>query len=847
ANVSRLERLRREARVLASISHPNIATIYGLEESPDALFIAMEFIDGKTLSQRLGRSAMPLPEALDVCEQIAAGVEAAHEAGVIHRDLKPGNVMFTADGTVKVLDFGLARELKIVEANANANAKVGTEGDSRAAPLTRQGSFFGTPAYMSPEQARGESLDRRSDIFSFGSILFRCLTGRPAFDGEGDLELIDGILSGEPDWSKLPPNTPEALRKVLRRCLAKDPADRYRHIGDVRLELREMIESRAWEQREDQPARPTARRALPWVVALLALGLALAAALLPWRAVPVPTRQGAAQRLDLALPENTTQKDLERLQLAVSRDGRFIVAPFQTAGGQELWIRAFGNGGGWRRIEGTLGAHRPFLSPDGQWVGYHRDGHLYKRRLSGGDPIRIINTTNWYGAAWGEGDAIAYTPTWGDPIHVVARPGASPVVVTRLQPAEDEHSHLSPFVIPGGRWVLCHVWHGKEECSILATELASGADHTVIGNATSARVAATPRGDYLLFERASMIFAAPFDRATAKVTGPEQPIAEGVMNDGTRFAAYFDVADDGTLVYFPGTSFQEENRLSYVNPDGTTEPLNDDRLSFAEPRFSKDGKKLAVGLKGKVYQAMVYDLERNTKEPVLSGGGDTVAHAFSPDGQTIACTINRLGGYGIDLINLRDGTWRRLTPARADYQSDLDWSSDGRHLVFSMSPAEGAARDAWLVEIGAKDESPRQVIATPGADVQPGISPDCKWLAYSSNVSGRPEVYLAAFPQGDRVKSVSLGGGQQPVWSPDGKSLYYIAPQGLVQVGISAADGAVAGRPTVVYDKPFGQSDPIARDYAIAPDGRPFVVEPSERRPGVTHMCVVTNWYQLLK
>jgi len=317
------------------------------------------------------------------------------------------------------------------------------------------------------------------------------------------------------------------------------------------------------------------------------------------------------------------------------------------------------------------------------------------------------------------------------------------------------------------------------------------------------------------------------------------------MNDGTRFAAYFDVADDGTLVYIPGRSFAEESRIAYVNEDGSSEPLNDDRLSFAEPRFSRDGKKLTVALKGKLYQATVYDLERQTHEPLLTGG-DTVAHVFSPDGARMAVTVNRDAGYGVYIVNAADNTLRQLCPPGADYPSDLDWSGDGKYITFCMSPVEGSPRDVWRVEVGSGDEKPKPVIATAGADVHAVISPDSKWLAYTSDVSGKREVYLAAFPSGERIRPVSSTGGEQPMWSPDGKSLYYIAPQGLVSVVVSG-DGVVMGRPTIAYNKPFGQSDPIARDYTIAPDGRPFIVEPSERRPGVSNLCVVTNWYQLLK
>jgi serine/threonine protein kinase len=363
ASAARLERLRREARVLASISHPNIATIYGLEESHDTLFIAMELIEGKTLSQRLGRIGMLVPEALATCEKIAAGVEAAHEAGVVHRDLKPGNVMFTGDGAVKVLDFGLARELK-----PEHNATLAGDDATRGAPLTRNGSFFGTPAYMSPEQARGEPLDRRSDIFSFGSILFRCLTGRPAFDGEGDAETIDGILNRDPDWSRLPENTPPALLKVLRRCLAKDPADRYRDIGDVRLELRELIDSRdeAWAT-----PRPKRWRLAPGSIAALAACVALLAVV--WSrhgAGPAPvgivvglTRPGAAAR-----PGAARERGAEGSGARSGCAGARRLVPHRAVP-DRVGTGAVGPRLRRRRVAAhrrTLGAHRPFLSPDGQ-------------------------------------------------------------------------------------------------------------------------------------------------------------------------------------------------------------------------------------------------------------------------------------------------------------------------------------------------------------------------------------------------------------------------------------------------------------------------------------------------
>jgi eukaryotic-like serine/threonine-protein kinase len=827
-----LERLRREARVLASLSHPNLATVYGLEESHGTLFLAMEYIEGKTLAQRLGRSGLAIAEALACCEQIAAGLEAAHEVGVIHRDLKPANTMFTADGTLKVLDFGLARAI---------NDKACSAEDAPTAPLTRAGAFLGTPAYASPEQARCQPLDSRSDIYSFGSILFRCLAGRPSFEGESDRDVIDAILRHEPDWSKLPPNVPAPVRSILKRCLAKEPAERYRHIGDVRLDLHDARMARAWERREPaQTAAARVRLAAPWAIALAAI---LIGAAITWYG-PARTDTRSAQRFDLTFPGDTVQGDLERVQLCLSPDGRNLVVACKTPEGQALWMRSHGDGQ-WRRIEQTTGGHRPFFSPDTQWIGFFRDGHLYKRRPGGGgDSVQLGAVTNWYGASWMDDGTLLFTAAWGAPILKLGPSEASAQPSTQIDSKLNEIAHINPIAVGTSRWMLYNVWSGGETTDIQAMHLDSGENHAVIINANSPRVAATPRGDYLLFERSSIIFAAPFDRKTAKVTGAESAIAEGVMNDGTRFASYFDVASDGTLVYFPGTSFAEESRLAYVNPDRATVPINDDRMSFCEPVFSRQGKKMAMLVKGKIYRALVYDLERQTREFIVTGG-DTLSVALSPDGQTLACTVNRDGGYGIDLISLVDGKrLGRIVQPGADYQTDLSWSADGKVLAFSMSAREGAPHDIWVVE-PKPGAQVRALVSTPRADTKPAISPDGNWIAYASDISGRNEIYLINYPDGTTTRQISLGGGTSPAWSPNGKSLYYISPSGLLSVNITPG-GTPTGQPTVVYDKPFGQSDPIAREYAIAPDGRPVIIEPSERRPKVSHLQVITNWYRLL-
>jgi Tol biopolymer transport system component/predicted Ser/Thr protein kinase len=822
-----LARLRREARVLALLSHPNLATVYGLEEVDGQLFLAMEFIEGMSLSQRMGRNPLSIGDALQCCEQIAAGVEAAHEQGVIHRDLKPGNVMFGADGAVKVLDFGLARIV-----NENQETKNST--------LSRKGAVFGTPAYMSPEQTRGEALSARTDIFSLGAILFRCLTGVQAFEGDTIRELMISIQTHEPDWSRLPVKTPESVRKILKRCLAKDPANRYRHIGDVRLDLRDAAAAKEWDRRPAASAR-TSRRALVAAIGAAAVALVAAAFLINRNPPAVET---AAQRFDIAFPGNVTQADLERVQVALSRDGQNIAIACKTEAGQALWMRSHLTGD-WRPVDKTENGHRPFFSPDGQWITFYRAGQFYKRKpTGGGDPIKITPGTNWYGATWTDDGDLVYASAWGDALHRISPGTSSPTPCTEIDAARNERSHVGPCMIPGTSWVLYNVWCGGETTDIYATDLKTKQKKLVVANASTPHVAATPRGDYLLFERASIIFAVALNKAAASVSGVESTIAEGVLNDGTRFAAYFDVASDGTLVYFPGTSFAEESRLAYVNADMTTEPINDDRMSFCEPTFYADGTKMAVMVKGKIYRTLLYDLKSKTREFLLTGG-DTVSHCVSPDGKTLACTVNRDGGYGIDLylLETRKLLGRIVEPA-GDYPSDLCWSTDGKSILFSRAAQPGSPSDIWLVEARAGN-TPRAFVKTTGSDIKPVTSPDGKFVAYASDNSGRSEIYLTTFPDGATTRQITYGGGAKPVWSLDGRSLFYTAGQLLMSVTLTP-EGAVTGQPKLIYDKPFGQSDPIAREFTIAPDGRPLIVEPSERRPTVTHLKAITNWHRLL-
>jgi Tol biopolymer transport system component len=629
------------------------------------------------------------------------------------------------------------------------------------------------------------------------------------------------------------------------RCLAKDPVKRYRHIGDVRMDLHDARLAKEWEA-PPATASNAGRFAIPVAIAasLLLIGFVVWHFTRPAASPPAAAAPAVAQRFDLAFPNDFVQADLERVQIAITRDGKKIVVACKTQDGQALWMRTH-HDGEWHRLEQTENGHRPFFSNDGEWITFFRAAQLYKRKTSGGgDPIKLASITNWYGATWADDTSVVYAAAWGDSLQIIT-PGASgPRPCTMLDTSRNERSHIGPATIPGTSWMLYNVWCGGETTDIYATDLKTNQKHLVITNASTPRVAATPRGDYLLFERASIIFAIALNKKDATVSGTETTVAEGVMNDGTRFAAYYDVASDGTLVYFPGTSFAEESRLGFVNPDGTSTPINDDRMSFCEPAFFANGTKMAVLVKGKLYRCLIYDLQRKTKEFLVTGG-DTVSYCASPDGQTIACTVNRDGGYGIDLFSLVDGhrIGRIMNPTE-DYASDMSWSADGKLIMFSMAAHAGSPSDIWLVEPKAGAVA-RTLVATPGGDIKPAFSPDGKWVAYSSDTTGRNEIYLTTLPDGRATRQVTFEGGSKPVWSNDGKTLFFTSSRGLCSVNLTT-DGTVTGLPAVVYSKPFGQSDPIAREYVVAPDGRPLVVEPSERRPTVSHLRVITNWSALL-
>lgn len=836
-NSGQLERLVREAKILASLNHPNVATAYGLEEVGNDRFLVMELVDGESLKDRLLRGRLPMAEVISIAAQVASGVSSAHEAGVIHRDLKPGNIMLTHESVAKVLDFGLAREYQ----NSLLADDERPDAASHSYSMTQAGGIVGTPRYMSPEQLRGRPLDRRTDVFSFGCVLFEMLSGKPAFQGKDFFEISNAIVERDPDFSALPMSTPAIVRRLLRRMLEKDPTRRLRDLGDVRGELDETLVERSWTSSPARASKKTGSRL--WQFLAISAACLLAAVAWDKRPDAMTSLASASEHFVIPFPNDHEQTDLARIRLGVSRDGDQIILSASDGEQRQLWRRRRGELS-FTPVADTPGAWIPVLSAKGDWVAYFQDDYLMRRRVDGGKAVRVADHASYAGRVAWDGNEVLFAPYWGEGIVSAATVSDVPQVLTTPRFKDGDMGHFSPLPTPDGRFVLFMVWDGKQGTRIDAIERDGGARHTVVEHGECARIVPTPLGPYLLYTRRGALLAAPFDEDRCLCQGPEQTIVDGILFNRGLFEPIYDVAEDGTLVYVEGPAFNEQMRLSWIGEGGTTLPLGNEQNAFAEPSFTSDGDKLCVLVKGEIYRPYLFNLEQETIEPLVSDA-DVGSCAISPDGRLMAYSSNRNGPFELWLHDLQSHT-DRLLPCGVGthYQTQVCWSHDSRHIAFSMAADAQAGWDIWVADV--ESGKVRRFCDRPSEDRSPKFSPDGRWLAYSSNEAGEREIRLRRFPDGTVDKQVTPGGAEWPQWSPDGKTLYFRKQQKLWSAPISLEDGSVTGPPEVVYDRDFGQSDFQLGDYAVAPDGRILVVEPSESGPRVSNLHVVLHWYNAL-
>ncbi len=844
----RLARFVREAQVLAALNHPNIAQIHGLEEhvagGSGIHALVMELVAGEDLARRLRRGPLPLEEALQIARQIAEGLEAAHEQGIVHRDLKPANVQVRPDGTVKLLDFGIAKALEPPSATGEDAMNSPTVTGQRSS----LGLIIGTAAYMAPEQAAGRAVDRRADIWAFGAVLYEMLTGSLAFPGDHATENIAAILGGEPRWDALPASTPARVRTLLRRCLTRDPKQRLQAIGDARIEIVDIL---AGGGPTETAARTPRSYALP-----IALGVVLVAAGALGSALWFGNGDPAAPettRASLVLPPgDVLAAPPFGSQVALSPDGRTVVYAGMRDGASHLYRRAIDQLKP-VQLTGTLGAGNPFFSPDGAWLAFGSGGKLKKMRLDGtGEPIVICDAAMLGGAHWNAEDTIAFGTLRGG-IQRVRASGGTPEPLTTL--GAEDFRHSLPEFLPGGRHLLFHIDRGTTD--VVAAISLTDRKVTEILEATAARYSP---GGYLVFTRPTGLWAIPFDPGSLRKTGEPVKLTEQPQTDSAGGVAHYAFGPGNMLVYLPQKSLPLE-RPVWAGPGKGTEPLPIEERAYSDISLAPDGERLAYSTPGEsdVSEIWVRDVRRRTSILVAAERGEASSvPTWSPDGKRIAFArwqVNRLNLF----VAAADGTGRaeRVLDRKALSVPQF-WTPDGNGLVFMEVAIDRERLNADLKMLSLKDGTDRPLLHTEHSELNAVLAPDGRYVAYQSNDSGRWEIYVRPFPDVDTARwTISPDDGEDPRWSSDGQWIFYRSSGKIVRVAVSAKGRFSAGPPQLVFDArlPVTGQAPQAyvfrrRSYDVAPDNSRVIVLQEDalaaRDRAPREIVVVTNWVSQL-
>ena len=822
----RLARFRREAQVLASLNHPNIAHVHGLEQADDVQALVMELVEGPTLADRIARGPIPVDEALPIAKQIAEALEAAHEQGIIHRDLKPANIKVRSDGAVKVLDFGLAKALEPASA-ADVNTTTSPTITSPAI-MTGVGVLLGTAAYMSPEQARGKSVDKRADIWSFGCVLYEMLAGARAFPGDDVTDTLANVLKTQPDWQSLPLDTPSPIRRLLRRCLTKSLKDRVSDASMLRIEVEEArvgIGDGHDRVGEARTAGVRSRRRYVPLIAAVALG-ALASGAIVWGLRPAPTAL-PVRRFTIPIPgraDVATTADIT--DIAVSPDGRTVVLARTALG----LVKRNLDDLSFEPVRGGEGGLAPFFSPDGAWIGFRADGKLKKIPVEGGLAITICEVPASARATWGEDGSIAVA--WSGDLYRVPSSGGTPQLLLKA----DGPGYFQPQFVPGTDLLLVRTLPvtGRIEVIDLRTRTA-----VPLIDGTSPQVAAT---GHLVFERDGGIWAASFDATRSEAIGAPVLVAESVHRT-IGGQALFATARDGSLVYVGGSS-EVQRSLVWLDRTGKTAPALDAQGPFQSPRLSPDGQRVVVSVLGSTLDLWSYEFERGTRMRLTTRGNNRRT-VWSPDGGQIAfySTPTQGGEQDLYVMPSTGGESKRLL-ARPGLQFPDTWSPDGRFLVFEDGEGGGGARrDLWLLPFG---EQPKPLLVTEFDERGAVFSPDGRWLAFVTDETGRPEVYVQPFPGlGPRI-AVSTSGGSQPVWARDGRELFYREGDWLMAAAIQLDPFRIAAqRRLFEFPAHTYNLDANFADYDVSPDGRFLAIRNDSSAPREIH--VILNWTEELK
>ena len=890
----RMARFEREAQLLASLNHPKIAAIYGLEESGTTRALVMELVEGPTLAERIGRTAssgrskagsasptlaaagsggttgertvaaaggrkaaIPIDEALPIAEQVAEALEYAHEHGVVHRDLKPANIKITPDGDVKILDFGLAKAMGLEEGSGDIS-----NSPTLSLAMTEAGLIIGTAAYMAPEQAKAKQVDRRADIWAFGCVLYEMLSGRKAFEGETVSDILAAVIKSEPDWSALPADTPPAVERLLRRCLQKDVRQRLQAIGDARIAIEETIsgEGAAAEAAVSGGRAPGAqrisplRRALPWALGATTLAAILLAAFAAWLLLQPKQRQNVV-RFPVLPPENADF--FNGGMPSISPDGRTLAFVAQPGPNKPpvLWLRPLDSLTA-QPIPGTDKPFIPFWSPDSQWIGFYADGKLEKVAVSGGAPQALCNDDRIGGATWSRDGVILFAGK-DRALYRVPDTGGTPTLVLAPDPAHPGTAYSVPQFLPDGRHFLFLVATPGTRTRILAagsldsktvehlSQIGSGADYAAPG--------------YLFYLDQSALMARPFDAAALRFTGPAVLVAQGVGGSNNSHG-YFSVSPAGALAYMAGIIIQNTpGQIAWFNRAGEKLGTVGKPGIYAAPALSPDGTRFAV-MVGEYpkHDIWIYDLKRGAASRLNFNPADEVNPIWTRDGSTVFFSSSRSGQYGI-YEKAADGLGS-TQPVFLSMGQDAainDLSPDGRYAIYDTVAGKNG-NQIWGVPLFGDRKSFTFVRGDAGQSgfesAAPQFSSNGRYLAYSTNETGVREVYVQTFPQHTGKWQISVSGGAEPIWSRDGKELFYLAPGDnasdtkLMSAAVNTDSAAFqAGIP-----KPLFQTQLIPvwywrNIYVPSPDGQRFLMIVPAGQAKQEPITVVMNWPALLK